>query len=204
MEIFTKFNRKSIQDRQIDTLIGLSKGLAADGKVDQAEAEFLLSWLIQNRQAGDNPIIINLLSKVSEMLEDGFLDKEESSELLQILHTISGETSEIGELSKTTALPVNNPLSPVKFKDMSFLFTGTCAFGTRKQCKEATDSLGGINAKSVTKSLNYLVLGTYVTDSWAHENFGRKIEKAMEYRDSGIPLVIITEEHWANESGLSL
>lgn len=204
MEIFTKFNRKNIQDRQIDTLIGLSKGLAADGKVDQAEAEFLLSWLVQNRQASENPIIENLLNKVSEMLEDGILDEEESKELLSILHSITGESSEIGELAKTSSLPINEPLPSVVFQDNSFLFTGTCAFGTRKQCQEAIESLGGINAKGVTKTLNYLVLGTYVTDSWIHENFGRKIEKAMEYRESGLPLVIITEEHWANESDISL
>jgi hypothetical protein len=46
------------------------------------------------------------------------------------------------------------------------------------------------------------VLGTYVTSSWAHETFGRKIEKAIEYRDNGLPLIIITEEHWANEAGI--
>lgn len=87
---------------------------------------------------------------------------------------------------------------------MTFLFTGTCAFGNRKQCQEATDSLGGINAKGVNKSLNYLVLGTYVTDSWAHENYGRKIEKAMVYRDKGVDLVIITEEHSANAGNITV
>ncbi len=65
------------------------------------------------------------------------------------------------------------------------------------------ETLGGKNAGSVTKSLNYLVIGTYVTDSWAHETFGRKIEKAMEYRDSGVSLVIVTEEHWIGEAGLA-
>jgi len=202
MEMFTKFNRKDIQDRQIDTLIGLSKGLSADGKIDQTEAEFLLSWLIQAKQSTTNPIIENLLNKVSVMLEDGILDAEESAELLAILRTITGEASEIGEFAKTTSLPIDHPLPPIQFQGMSFLFTGTCAFGTRKQCQEATETLGGINAKGVTKSLNYLVLGTYVTDSWAHESFGRKIEKAMEYRDNGVPLVIVTEAHWVREGGL--
>ena len=201
MDIFTRFNRNRIQDRQIDTLIGLGKGLLADGKVNQDEAEFLLSWLIQNKQYSNNPIIENLLEKVSIMLEDGALDAEESRELKNILQFISGEKSEIGELAKTASLPINNPLPTIWFKDSLFLFTGICVFGTRKQCQEATKSLGGINAKSVTRSLNYLVLGTYVTDSWAHENFGRKIEKAMKYREEGSSLVIITEEHWINEAG---
>lgn len=79
MDIFTRFNRKNIQDRQIDTLIGLSKGITADGKVDQAEAEFLMAWLIQNRHS-ENPIIVNLLEKVESMLADGILDDEKSRE----------------------------------------------------------------------------------------------------------------------------
>lgn len=41
MDVFTKYNKKNIQDRQIDTLIGLSKGLIADGSINQAEANFL-------------------------------------------------------------------------------------------------------------------------------------------------------------------
>ncbi len=108
MDIFTKFNRKNIQDRQVDTLIGLSKGVSADGNVNQAEAEFLMSWLVQSRQSTDNPIIINLLERVSAMLEDGVLDRDESVELLEILQRISGDNSEIGELAKTSSLPIVN------------------------------------------------------------------------------------------------
>ena len=202
MDLYTKFNRKSIDDRQIDTLIGIGKGLVADGQVNQAEAEFLLNWLAQSRQSSDNPVILNLLEKVSDMLEDGELDSEESAELLSILQKVTGEPSELGELAKTTSLPIDDPLPVIGFPGSSFLFTGTCAFGTRKQCQQAIESLGGMNAKGVTKTLNYLVLGTYVTDSWIHESYGRKIEKAMEYRSGGMPLLIVSEEHWVNEAGL--
>lgn len=197
MDMFTKFNRKNIQDRQIDTLIGLSKGIIADGRVDQAEAECLLNWLAQSRQSSDNPIILNLLQKVSVMLEDGVLDPEEASELLELLRRIAGDEAALGELAKTSTLPVSEPQPVIEFEGHSFLFTGTCAFGTRKECNVATEALGGIIAKSVHKKLDYLVLGTYVTDSWIHESFGRKIEKALEHRDAGLPIMIVTEEHWA-------
>ena len=203
MDIFQRFNRKSIDDRQIDTLIGLSKGLLADGKVDQSEAEFLQTWLIQSRQTTDNPVIINLLCRVDAMLEDGALDSEESAELFSILHKLTGEPSEVGELAKTTSLPVDEPAPSIIFEDRHFLFTGTCVYGSRKDCQAAIDRLGGFNAKGVTKKLNYLVLGTYVTDSWVHESYGRKIEKAMQYRDEGVPIAIVTEEHWINEGGLA-
>lgn len=202
MDIFTQFNRKSIDDRKVDTLIGLSKGFIADGRVNQEEAEALQNWLIQSRQATANPIIENLLEKVDSMLEDGVLDEEESAELMSILRKITGEESDLGELAKTSSLPVDEPMPAISFNGSTFLFTGTFAYGTRKDCHEITESLGGNNSKNVTKSVNYLVLGTYVTDSWAHETFGRKIEKAIEYRDNGVPLSIVTEEHWARHGGL--
>lgn len=201
MEIFTKFNRKNVQDRQVDTLIGLSKGILADGKVVQSEAEFLQTWLVQNHHSS-NPIIINLLNKVSEMLEDGVLDEDESSELFAILHSITGEQSELGEVAKTSTLPICNPPPSVEFKGKTFLFTGTCAFGTRRQCQEIIAELGGNSLSGVTKNLDYLVLGTYVNDNWIHESFGRKIEKAMAYKESGVPISIITEEYWLSQAGL--
>ncbi|ROO37220.1 BRCT domain-containing protein [Salinisphaera orenii] len=203
MDMFVQFNRKSIDDRQMDTLIGLSKGLVADRQINQAEAEFLQNWLIQNRQATENPVIGNLLSKISVMLEDGVLDAEESAELLETLYQISGKPSEFGELARAAALPINDPAPQIAFEGSTFVFTGTCALGTRKDCQKAVEHLGGHNIANVTKKLNYLVLGSYVTDSWAHETFGRKIEKAMDYRDLGVPLAIITEEHWAKCGGLA-
>ncbi len=196
MDLFRRFNRKSIDDRQIDTLIGLGKGLLADGKVSQIEAEVLLNWLVQSRANTENPIIHNLLEKVHILLVDGILDPDESAEIATLLSKITGDNSELGELAKSTTLPLDDPAPEIIFQERTFLFTGTCAFGTRNQCHEALEALGGIPAKSVTRSLNYLVIGIYVTDSWAHETFGRKIEKAMGYRENGVPLVIVSEEHW--------
>lgn len=198
MDIFVRFNRKAIDDRHVDTLIGLSKGLLADGRIDPAEAQFLYQWLTQARASTRHPVILNLLGRVEEMLADGKLDPDESSELLETLQTVAGAPAEFGEVAKSAKLPLCNPAPHIIFDGRSFLFTGTCAFGTRAQCQEATERVGGTCAGGVTKRLHYLVLGSYVTDSWAHETFGRKIEKAMEYRESGIPLAIVSEEHWAN------
>ena len=104
---------------------------------------------------------------------------------------------------KSSLLPVNQPDPDISFFGKRFLFTGTCAYGTRQECQVEVEKRGGINEKSVTKRLDYLVLGTYVTSSWKHENYGNKIEKAMQYRDEkGIPLAIVTEELWATMAGL--
>lgn len=202
MDIFTRFNRKSIDDRKIDTLIGMSKGLLADGRIDPSEAQALYQWLTQSQQVSIHPILANLLIQVEVMLSDGIVDRDELAELFSALSQVAGEPAEFGEIAKSASLPLCKPTPIVTFPGKLFLFTGTCAFGTRMQCQEATERLGGTCGKSVTKNLHFLVIGAYVTDSWAHESFGRKIEKAMEYRTEGVPLAIVSEETWVTAGGL--
>ena len=197
MDQFTKFRRHDVGERQIDTLVGLCKGIAADGIVNQQEAEFLQSWLVANQFViNDNPIVGCLLDRIAAMLEDGVLDGDESDELLITLRQFIGEESEIGELLKTTSLPVNQPQPPVIFREKIFLFTGTCATGNRKECRTIVESLGGINASNVTRQLDYLVIGFYVTESWKHETFGNKILQAMKYRAKYGAPAIVSESHW--------
>lgn len=35
----------------------------------------------------------------------------------------------------------------------------------------------------------------------AHTTFGRKIEKAVSYREKGVPIAIVSEDHWAASLG---
>jgi hypothetical protein len=74
MDMFVRFNRKAVDDRQIDTLMGLCKGLLADGRVNQLEAEYLQNWLAQNSQNTANPVILNLLYKLDAVLSDCTFD----------------------------------------------------------------------------------------------------------------------------------
>ncbi len=129
IDLFAKYNRKNIQDRQTDTLIGLSKGLLADGSVNQKEAEYLHNWLLQNRHTSDNPMIQNLFEKIDLMLEDGVLDDGESHELLALLGSLTGESVATGEVPKTTSLPIDLPPPSINFNDSTFMFTGTFVFG---------------------------------------------------------------------------
>jgi hypothetical protein len=42
------------------------------------------------------------------------------------------------------------------------------------------------------------VIGTFGSTDWVHTAFGRKIEKAVSYRDAGVLLRIVGEDHWAS------
>ncbi len=49
---------------------------------------------------------------------------------------------------------------------------------------------------SVSRKLDYLVIGTIGNDQWLHSTYGSKIKKAVELRETGTPLAIVREEHW--------
>ena len=182
---------KRLEKRKVDTLIGISKGVIADGFVNQKEAEFLLNWLFINESSETDDRVITLTDRISDMLEDGVLDDEEAKELFSALRTYTGDIPGGGELIKPS-LPLDDPPPPVIFEGRTFVLTGTFNFGTREKCEEAIEARNGHNSKNVTRQVDYLVIGSYVTSSWKHESYGNKIEKAIEYRDKfgGKPAII--------------
>jgi NAD-dependent DNA ligase len=189
------FNRARVDDRQINELIGLAHGIIADGAVNQAEVEYLFKWIAANAILTDNPVINRLYRRVNQILDDGRLDQEEAADLLETLTRFSAGDFEIGEALKATTLPLCDPAPELKFYGSSFCFTGTFAFGSRRECEGATLERGGVPG-SLTQKTSYLVIGAYATDSWAHSSFGRKIEKAVAMRTHGIPISIVAENHW--------
>lgn len=184
-----------ISSRQIDELIGLARGLCADGVINDAEAEFLQSWLIANSDITDQPIIRDLLDRVSIMLSDGDFSQDERIELLELLQGLTGGRIEQGELLKSSDLPLCRPKPTLQFQGIRYCFTGAFAFGERRRCEEAVHKLGG-ETGSLTRHTRVLVIGAYATQSWKHSSMGNKILKAVEMREKGLPIAIVDENHW--------
>lgn len=57
----------------------------------------------------------------------------------------------------------------------------------RQDLKKLLESKGGIVQKGCTKKTDYVIVGSMKTASWAHANYGRKIETAMKYKTPIIP-----------------
>lgn len=184
-----------IESRQIDELIGLSRGLIADGQLHQAEIEFLQKWLTANAEISDQPVIRILYKRVNEILSDGIADDDEKAELLDTLHRFSSSDIELGEVLKPTTLPLCNPAPALIFPSQRYCFTGTFNFGRRQECERTVTDLGA-TAGGLTQKTNVLVIGAYATESWKHSTFGNKIIQACEWRDGGLPIHIVSEQHW--------
>ncbi|MCP4237037.1 MAG: hypothetical protein GY770_26220, partial [Aestuariibacter sp.] len=114
-DVATRYGGARLNDRAINELLGIAQGIIADGKVDQAEAEFLYKWMIAERSAIGNPFILPLFARVQEMLSDGILDDDESRELLETLQALTGSEYETGEAAKATTLPLSDPAPDIEF-----------------------------------------------------------------------------------------
>ena len=184
-----------IADRQIDEMIGLARGLIADGRIEQSEVEYLQKWLAANQAITDQPLIAKLYRRVAEILHDGVVDADEKTELLDTLNRFTTRDIELGEVMKSTTLPLCDPAPTLTFDGKRYCFTGTFTYGTRKACEGAVVSRGAL-AGSLTQKTSILVIGVYATESWKHSSFGNKILQACEWRDGGLPISIVSEDHW--------
>jgi len=191
------FHQARIERRAADELIGMSAGLIADGTINQKEAEFLKAWIETNLPHLDDPVVNIIYRRLANMLSDGILQPEEGAELLELLHKFTGPTlATTKPYVAPSTLPLCDPAPDITWLGRCFLFTGTMAFGPRKDCEALVLERGGLIGASVSKKVHYLVVGSVGNDQWLHSTYGTKIRKAVELREAGAPLSIISENHW--------
>lgn len=192
------YRHTAIADRQIDELIGIVKGVMADGMVTQGEVEFLLRWMETNRQAANLWPAKALYPRLAQAAAKGVMTLHEEGEMLDLLmKTVGGNTGpQTGFASNSAKLPLTEPAAPLSFEGRAFCFTGAFHSGTRDWCHSQVTSRGGRSMGNITKKLDYLVIGDIGNESWAHSTHGRKIEKAIEYNSAGCRIAIVSEEHW--------
>lgn len=191
-----RLNGDRLQSRQVDELIGLARALIADGAINGAEVNYLEKWLVTNLAVSHQPLIATLYQRVREIFADGIVDSEECADLFATLASFTAEGTELGEAGKSTSLPLCDPAPALRFDGTTYCFTGTFSFGQRRHCEQATEARGA-TCTSLTKKTDFLVIGSYATESWRHSSFGNKIIRAAEMRAAGVPIAIIAEDHWA-------
>lgn len=199
------FNAERIDRRSADALAGLAAGLVADNVVTQEEAVFLKDWIERNLAHLEDPVINLLYRRLSSMLADGTLDADESADLLGMLRGLGGVSAHAASsnttasiYSRPTDLPFCAPAPSLCFEGKNFVFTGIMAFGPRKDCQQLVTDRGGILGGAISKKVDYLIVGSVGNEQWRHASYGTKILKAVELREAGAPIAIVSEGHWQN------
>lgn len=190
-----------VQDRLIDELIGISRGVIADGMVDEKEAIFMGQWIENHREIADRWPVNIVYARITEMLKDGILQSDEQQELLATLRDLTGDSTLFQDEARSTSLPLDRPEPDIDFEGSTFCLTGRFVFGSSIDCEETISELGGEIVQNPGKDTDYLVIGELSSPDWVHTTFGRSIEKAVELREAGHPIKIVSEEHWVDALG---
>jgi len=180
-------------------MLGLVKGVILDGEVTATEAQYLAHWINANPDSVASWPGRALADRLIRIFADGRVDNDEREDLLYFLQKMVGhDDGQHGDVNPTTRLPLDEPPPSLTFPGTEFVFTGRFVWGTRSACESAVTARGGTAGSSVTKRTRVLVLGDLGSRDWAHTSFGRKIQKAVAYREAGVPLVIVDEPHWCS------
>lgn len=193
------FNAGRRIDRGIGEMLGLCKGVLADGVVSEAEVQMLRDWIRANPDVACAWPGDVIAQRLLDIYADGMVDPEEREDLADLLRQIvGGEAGVVVGQNLSTTLPLDTPAPELAFDGQVYVFTGKFAFGPRSACEETVTRLGARCDSTITKRTRVLVVGTFASRDWIQTSYGRKIERAAEYRAAGVPLCIVGEDHWAS------
>lgn len=183
------------KESDLHLLNGLCKGLISDKALSDEEVRYLDWWLTQNGTLKNNYPGKELYKLVKEILNDGVITAEESQTLHKALVDFTGCDLESGVVDGlSTKLPVDSD-ADIEIEGKIFCLTGVFMAGKRSHIEDILKRYNGMISNTVTKKIDYLVIGVLSSRDWRFSSHGRKIEKAISYRDNeGVGLKVISEE----------
>lgn len=194
-----RLNRARRTERDVSELLGLAKGMLADGIVNDEEATYLQAWGLNHPDAVLQWPTCLIFTRLKQFFSDGVIDGAERAELQTLLAQLVGGTeSLVLGYEGATTLPLDVPAPVIAWIGETYVFTGRFAYGPREVCEREVTGRGGLCEHTVTKRTSFLVVGTFGSEDWAHASYGRKIEHAVQLRGGGCQLRIVGEDHWAN------
>lgn len=193
------FNRAGRTERDLSELLGLAKGMLADGTITPQEAEYLRDWCDAHPDARAHWPVSQICTRLLGYVADGAIDAADRTDLHILLTKLVGGTVSvvIGDNDTATTLPLDNPAPVLCWPDHVYVFTGRFAYGTRASCEREVVHRGGTCEKNITLRTTVVVIGTFGSRDWKHSTFGGKIQKAVRLRTEGSGLQIVGENHWA-------
>ena len=120
-------------------------------------------------------------------------EEERASLSFTLNEILNGNLKKAAQVLKTSPLDLDS-IDKIEFEESVFLLTGDFLLGSKEECASKIEIRGGTVANSMTKKVNFVVLGSLGSEQWKHGNFGTKVAKAIEYKSTGLDVRIISEE----------
>lgn len=192
---------------QIQRLEGLLHGIVSDGKISDDEIMSLSKWLDDNDHLSGVYPFDEVYSLLIAAKEDGTVSDDERNMLRAFFSTfVDTSTSynihenDVAELQKQYSIGGICAVCPdIEIAGKTFCFTGASKRATRSEVAEIVCNNGGKYHDTVTAKTDYLIVGADGNPCWAFSCYGRKVERAIELRKKGKPIIIVHEYDFWDE-----
>ncbi|KIQ93388.1 DNA polymerase III subunit epsilon [Anoxybacillus thermarum] len=191
----------------IQQLQGILHGILADNVLNEAEIEQLCSWIDDHDFLKGTYPFDEIHSLLVSVKQDGIISDDEKN-LLKAFFANFVDTRasynvhefEVKALQSQYSISGICAVCPeITFENKVFSFTGASTRATRNEIAKIIQNMGGIFNNNVTKDTNYLIVGGDGNPCWAFACYGRKVEKAIELRKKGTPIIIVHENDFWDE-----
>lgn len=192
---------------QIQQLEGMLHGIISDGEISDDEITSLSTWLNENDHLCGVYPFDEVYSLLLAAKEDGKVSNDERNMLRAFFSTFVDTSisyniheNDVADLQKQYSIGGICAICPeIEIEGKTFCFTGASKKATRMEIAEIVCSKGGKYHDTVTAKTDYLIVGADGNPCWAFSCYGRKVEKAVELRKKGKPIVIVHEYDFWDE-----
>ena len=180
-------------------MVGLVRGVIADGVVSSDEAAQLSSWTREHPEIAERYPANVLARRLERIFQDGRVDSRERTRLAALLEQLATNPAALaGGLGLATDLPITRPPPEIEFEGKTFVFGGEMAYGPTHACEREVTERGGSCERRVNRRTDYLVIGHIGADNWCQTPFGELVDAVVRYRARSVPIAIVSEAHWVD------
>jgi NAD-dependent DNA ligase len=181
------------QDTISAFILGLCAGINADHKITQAEAKAFIELLRHEPALIDAEIMNEHKVALKKLLKHTVLYRSDFQEAERVVLAILGEEKQEEEIVDALALEFDVPTpGSVKLKGANIVFTGEFHIG-RHYVEEIAEALEAEVQGNTNMATNYVVVGSIPSSAWKYGKYGTKVMRALELKEQGLPLQIISE-----------
>lgn len=166
----------------LNELSALLRSVTSDNILTLQEVSDISNWLDSHFELAGNYPFDRVFSALHTALAAGVLDQSTLDELFSLFKSVVDPISQITECTE-----------PISIFGKTVCLTGDFESMSRAEVENELLNLGAILKKSVTKALDYLVVGGRGSSMWSAGNYGTKVKKALENQLKGSHVQIIRE-----------
>ncbi|MGX9854705.1 hypothetical protein ACR03S_04575 [Limimaricola variabilis] len=178
-------------------LLGFCAGVACDGVITVNEVRSLLKRLSAPSDLQEDLRVAALKRVCLEALEDGLIDDDEEREIADWIARLVGDSYSDTGLTTFGSSPVLDDSAEFKLSEMRrgeiFVLTGNFEICSRADFAETLTAMGLNQARSVSKKVSYVVVGSEAARDWRLASMGTKMQRAFQLKGQGHPIKIVSE-----------